>query len=107
MPEVSFHLPDLERFDQSCPLSQLLYDSEQVRMVLFCLRAGQQVPAHTADSAVTMCLVRGKGSFLVGDQQYPAIPGTVAVCAPNQAHGMKAEQDMVVLATISPRPGGH
>lgn len=85
-------------------VSKLLYDSEDIRLVLFCLNAGQEVPAHTSDSRVVMTVVEGEGSFIVGDKTPAVKPGYIAVCEPNESHGMSAKTKMLVLAAIAPAP---
>jgi len=86
------------------PRIQLVHDSENLRLVLFCLKAGQEVPAHTSTSEVLVLALRGEGKFLLGDDEIPLLEGSVASCPPRQPHGLKAESDLVVLAVISPRP---
>ncbi len=85
-------------------VSKLLYDSEDIRLVLFCLEAGQGVPAHTSDSRVVMTVIEGEGSFIVGDKTPEVRPGYIAVCEPNESHGMNAKAKMVILAAIAPAP---
>jgi quercetin dioxygenase-like cupin family protein len=100
----NLNLPALEEFDPERVRVKLLHDSEALRLVLFCLQPGQAIPAHSATSTVVMHLVRGRGRFTVGETEHPATAGTVVVCPPNEAHGMAADEEMVVLATIAPRP---
>ncbi len=91
-------------FSQEKYISKILFDSDKVRMVLFCLGKGQEVPAHTVESQVVMVVLTGKGLFIVGDKTYTAKQDTVVICKSNEAHGMKAEEQMAVLACIIPRP---
>lgn len=91
-------------FSKAKYVSKLLYDSEAIRLVLFCLEAGQEVPAHTSDSRVVMSVIEGEGSFIVGDKTPDVRAGYIAVCEPNEEHGMKARTKMVILAAIAPAP---
>ena len=100
------HFEPLEaaRFAPDRPVSQMLLDSPDARLVVFGLEPGQEVPPHTSTSTVLMQALQGEGSFTVGAAEFPAAPGCLAVCRPNETHGMKAKSRMVVLAVIAPRP---
>lgn len=98
------NLEEYTEFSTSKPLSKMLYDCEQLRAVLFCLEAGQEVEPHTVVPKVTMFVVSGNGAFTVGDQTHEVEPGSFVVCESNEAHGIKAKERMMVLATIVPRP---
>ncbi len=93
---ISF-LPDMVK-------KELLFDSEKMRVVLFNLEKGQEIPAHTSTSEVLMFLVKGKGRFLVGDKWEDVEEGAFVVCGSNEPHGMEATERMTVLAVIAPRP---
>jgi len=100
-----FDLQAQSEFAEDRPRSQLLYDSEAARVVLFNLRAGQTVPPHSAPVRVMMLVVAGQGQFRTGEDTFRVRPGYLAICEPNQPHGFSAEEDLTVLATIAPRPG--
>ncbi len=94
--KVSF-LPDK-------PRKELIFNSKNMRVVLFNIDAGQNVPLHVSESEVLMYLVDGKGSFTVGERTDPVEKGSFVVCKENEPHGMKADLSMTVLAVISPSP---
>lgn len=98
------NLKELEEYSREHPVTKLLYDSEAVRVVLFCLDAGQEIPLHVSTSEVLMHVIKGRGSLIAGEEEVKAGPGTLVVCAREEPHGMKAEDKMVVLAAIAPRP---
>lgn len=90
-------------FSQEKYISKILFDSDKVRMVLFCLEKGQEVPAHTVEPQVVMVVLAGKGSFIIGNKTYAAKQDSVVICESKEAHGIKADEQMVVLASIIPR----
>lgn len=94
----------LKEFQKEGPRRQILFDSEKMRVVLFCLEAGQEIPAHTTTSELLMLALEGKGSFLVGGDVHPVKGGSAVACKSQEPHGMKAEERLVVLAVIAPRP---
>ena len=96
----------LKEFDDKRFVSKLIFDSERMRVVLFCLKAGQELSPHSAPSEVLFYCVEGSGKAIVGKDNIPLSPGSLVDCSPQIAHGLKADKDLVVLAVIAPRPGG-
>lgn len=86
------------------PRTKLLHDTENLRLVLFCLKAGQEVAPHTSSSEVILLGLSGSGRFTTGNGETAFSAGSIGLCQPNQPHGFRAETDLVVLATIAPRP---
>ncbi len=84
--------------------SQLLHDAPEMRVVVFGVDAGQEIPPHTAPARVLMHVVQGQGVFVTGEGTAPARAGTFVVTEPNEPHGFKAEARTVLLAVIAPRP---
>src|SRR5512144_2228702 len=91
-------------FSPSRPVSKLLYDSDAMRVVVFGLLPGQEIPPHTAPSRVVLHMVQGKGVFLTGSGERPAYAGGFVIIEPNEPHGLKANEKSVLLAVIAPRP---
>ena len=91
-------------FSPERPVSRLLYDSDAMRVVVFGLMPGQEIPPHTAPSRVVLHIVRGMGVFLTGSGEQPAHAGTFVITEPNEPHGLKANEKTVLLAVIAPRP---
>ena len=94
----------LKEFDARHYVSKLIFDSERMRVALFCLKAGQELPAHTAASEVLFYCVEGEGEAQVGQDWVALSAGSLVDCAPQVAHGLRAKKDLVVLAMIAPRP---
>ncbi|MCL5885125.1 MAG: cupin domain-containing protein [Deltaproteobacteria bacterium] len=91
-------------FSPERPVSKLLYDSDAMRIVVFGLLPGQEIPPHTAPSRVVLYMVQGKGALITGNGERPAHPGAFAVTEPDEPHGLKADEKTVLLAVIAPRP---
>ncbi|MBI4294779.1 MAG: cupin domain-containing protein [Chloroflexi bacterium] len=102
---TAVNLKALRRFDSQRFVSQLIHDSEKARVALFCLEPGQEVPPHSASSEVVFMVVEGKGQVVVGNDQVAVEAGSLVVGPPLVPHGLKAEERLVVVAVIAPRPG--
>jgi len=93
------------------PATAILHDSPDVRLVVFRLAPGQAVPPHRNASTVQLEVLDGSG-VLSGESGSSPIeracrPGDLVVYEPNELHGMRAagDQQLLLLATITPRPG--
>ena len=93
----------------SRPATAILHDSPDLRVVVFRIGAGQEVPPHRSPSTVMLSVLSGAG-VLSGESgaqtEATCATGDAVTYAPNELHGMRAiAEEMVVLATITPRPG--
>ena len=95
----------LAEFDAKRPVTKMLHSSDPLRLVLFCLEAGQTVPAHSSPSTVAFYTLSGEGQVLVGDKKVAAEAGSLVMIQPNEPHGLSAGRGrLVVLAAIAPAP---
>lgn len=93
-----------ETFSKEKPGSKLLYNSDNIRIVLFSLEAGQKIEPHTVKPQVTMFVVSGKGKLIIGNNIIEVKQGYLGVCESMESHGFLADERMVVLAAITPSP---
>ena len=96
----------------SRPGIAVLHDTADVRQVVFRLEAGQSVPLHRSVSTVLLTVLEGIGVLSGEDDGMPVdrrcAVGDVVAYAPNELHGMRAESEqLLLLATITPRPGAR
>ena len=90
------------------PATAVIHDSEDVRLVVFRLAPGQLVPPHTSHSTVTISVLEGSGILSGGDSERRCVQGDVITYDRNEQHGMRAtDQELLLLATIAPRPGNR
>jgi len=90
------------------PATAVIHDSEDVRLVVFRLAAGQQVPPHTSHSTVMLRVLEGSGVLSGGTGERECTTGDLVAYEPNELHGMRAtDEELLVLATITPRPGNR
>ena len=90
------------------PATAVVHDSPDARLIVFRLAPGQAVPPHSNASTVTLTVVSGRGFASGGDDEQALTPGQTVVFEPNELHGMRAEsEELVLLATITPRPGSR
>ncbi len=92
------------------PATATLLDTDDARLVVFRIAPGQAVRPHRSPSTVQLTVLGGDG-VLSGEEdgrpvERACAPGDVVVYAPNEQHGMRAGiETLLLLATITPRPG--
>ena len=92
----------------SRPAVTIVHDQDDGRLVVFRLEPGQQVATHTSTASVFMSVVAGSGFITGAEGEREARTGEVFAFAPREPHGMRTgDQQMVVAAVITPRPGGR
>lgn len=90
---------------QDRPATAIVHDAPDARMVVFRIEPGQAVAPHTSTSTVVLSVVAGSGIVSGATGERAVAPGALVVYEPNELHGMRAtDEQLVVLATIAPRP---
>ena len=90
------------------PATAILHDSADARLIVFRLSPGQAVAPHRNSSSVTLTVISGSGLASGAHAERPITAGDVVTYDPNEIHGMRAaDDDLVLLATITPRPGSR
>ena len=90
------------------PATAILHDHDDVRMVVFRLAPGQEVPPHRSTSTVQLAVLDGRGVLAGETEEHACAPGDVVVYAPDELHAMRAvDGELLLLATITPRPGAR
>lgn len=88
------------------PAVAVALDTADARLVVFRLAPGQEVPSHTSSSTVILSVVSGAGVIAGGATEVAVATGDIVSFTPGEPHGMRAEDgELVLLATITPRPG--
>jgi len=84
-----------------------LFDSPHLFYDAYCLLPGQsqKVHAHEGSDKVYYVL-RGTGSFTVGDEEQNLPEGHAVIARAGDPHGVRndTEEDLVLLVTMAPRP---
>lgn len=94
------------------PATAVIHDTDDVRLVVFRIAPGQAVPPHRSPSSVLLTVLEGSGT-LSGEMDGAPFEnvyqtGESVAYMPNELHGMRAdEREMILLATITPRPGAR
>lgn len=94
--------------NETRPATAVMLDTPDVRLVVFRLAPGQEVPPHTNPSTVMLTVLEGSGTLRGGDEERIFQTGEMAIYEPGELHGMRATAgELLLLATITPRPGAR
>ncbi|MDB4879401.1 MAG: Cupin 2 conserved barrel domain protein [Gemmatimonadetes bacterium] len=94
------------------PATAILHDTPDLRLVVFRLSPGEAVPPHRSASTVMLTVLEGAGILAgQGDDQPDerwCVVGDHVTYAPSELHDLRAtDQEFIVLAAITPRPGSR
>ncbi len=80
-----------------------LFRENGLRTLLLHLSAGEQIPEHQTRGAITVHCLKGEASFLSADERVELRPGLLISLAPGLPHGVVAQQETLLLVTVSER----
>jgi quercetin dioxygenase-like cupin family protein len=78
-----------------------LFRENGLRTLLLHLKAGEQIPEHQTRGAITVHCLKGEASFSSGDERVELRPDSLLSVAPGMPHSVAAQQDTLLLVTIS------
>ena len=90
------------------PATAILFDSADIRLLVFRIAPGQHVAPHQNPSTVMLTVLSGEGLLSGRDGERLCRAGDVVAYEPGEPHGMRAtDSELHLLAAITPRPGGR
>jgi len=84
-------------FGETGPQPRFLLDSEQFKVLVAGLEAGQQIPVHP-ESASMYHFLEGRGQMTVDDEKYAVEPGSTVIALAGAKRGMRADTRLIFLA---------
>lgn len=78
----------------------VLANEPDMRLLLLCLRAGQQVPEHSAAGSITVQAISGRATFYDGDEPCEMYAGSLVRLDAGRAHRVEAHTDTALLVTM-------
>ncbi len=79
------------------PQPQYVLDGDHAKVLLAGLEPGQRIPVHPENLAL-YTILEGRGTMLVGDDQFPIGPGALIVVPAGVGRGMIAETRLAFVA---------
>jgi len=94
----------LIEFDDQKFNPKVLVNEAPVRVVLLCLRAGQQVPEHQANGPVNVQAISGRVTFYDGAEPCEMSAGMLVRIEAGRPHRIVSHQDSALLVTLVRNP---
>src|SRR3954471_24282279 len=79
----------------------MLFRENGLRTLLLHLNAGEQIPEHQTRGAITVHCLKGGAIFSTSDERADLRPGLLLSLAPGMPHSVAAQEDTLLLVTIS------
>lgn len=83
------------------PRTTTLLHENGLRTLLLHLKAGERIPEHQTRGAITVHCLKGEAVFLSGDERIELGPALLISLAPGVPHSLVAQQDTLLLVTVS------
>jgi uncharacterized protein (DUF2249 family) len=95
----------LIEFDDQKFNPKVLVNEPQMRIVLLCLRAGQEVPEHQTKGPVNVQAISGRVTFYDGAEPCEMSAGMLVRVEAGRLHRIVSHQDSALLVTLIKNPG--
>jgi quercetin dioxygenase-like cupin family protein len=86
-------------FDDAGPGVTLLHESDELKVVLVGLRAGQALPVHPGPAA-SFVFLQGEAVMVIGPDEVGAPAGAVVVVPSGAARAVRALKDTVFVGSL-------
>jgi uncharacterized protein (DUF2249 family)/quercetin dioxygenase-like cupin family protein len=91
---------DLMEFEDGKFNAVLLVNKPDMRIMLLCMRAGQEVPEHPAAGSITVQGITGHATFYDGEEACEMCTGTLLRIDAGRPHRVEAHTDAALLVTM-------
>lgn len=99
----SFYFPLQKRIEYPADgvLSKVLFKDNTCQYTLFCLAADTSISEHTSTRNAVINVIEGQGILTLEGQDIQLEPGLFVFMKAHAPHGLKAEQNLAFLLTLS------
>jgi quercetin dioxygenase-like cupin family protein len=97
---IAVNIEQATEFARSGIVSKTLVETDRVKLILFCMEAGQELSEHTASVPAIIHLVSGKATLKLGAETHQAEAGGLYYMPEGLVHAIKAHENLVMLLTM-------
>ena len=103
MENLILDIQKLKKFIDEKPSKELIWKSDSSRIMLICLKPGQEIKPHVHDGDHIWAVLEGSGEFLSSDKEAQVISKDNIVIAPEgKDHGIRNHtNENLVFASIT------
>jgi len=95
------NLNELMEFPEKGIFSRVLSKSDSYSYTLMCLSKGTDIDTHTSTKNGAVLVLKGKGSFKLGDEDIKMEEGVFISMPKDSPHSLKAEEDLAILLCLT------
>lgn len=95
------HLIDLPGNESQPAVNGLLIANDHFRVMRLVLSAGQAIPQHQAEAAITVQCLSGEINFTTMGNDLAMRPGALVCLQPEEPHALQAVSDSIVIVTMA------
>ena len=88
-------------FPKDGVFSKVLAKGETSNYTLMCLSKGTDISEHTSTREGAVTVIKGKGTFYLGDKAIALEPGVFIFMPKNAPHSLSAEEDLAILLSLA------
>ncbi|HEC23895.1 MAG TPA: cupin domain-containing protein [Chloroflexi bacterium] len=81
-------------------LSRTIFESEQIKVMLFGFAAGEELSEHTASMPAILHFLEGEADLTLGDDRMEAGPGTWVHMPAHLSHSIQAKTAVVMMLML-------
>lgn len=82
-------------------ISKVILKDNNCQYTLFCLASGTEISEHTSTRNATVHVLQGRGILTLEGREITLDPGIFVFMPAHAPHGLKAEENLAFLLTIS------
>jgi quercetin dioxygenase-like cupin family protein len=97
---LSVNLCEKFQYAEKGIVSKTLFDSEKMKIVLFCFEEGQSLSEHQAPFNAQIVVIEGEGEFLLGKETFKGANGSLFVMPEGLIHAIKATKRLSFVLTL-------
>ncbi len=92
----------LKKFDDARHLKETIWEDDQGRINLICMKQGQELTTHTHHGNHIWIVMEGSGEFFSGGQSQAIDAGKIVIVPALVEHGIRnTAKDNLVIASIT------
>jgi|SRR3989338_642459 len=95
---------DLRSFDENRFNPKVVYESDEIKVILAYFKQGQFIPVHTPGIDVVLCILEGKAEVVAGKERINAGVNDLIIVPKGEKRGVRALTELTVLHIVQPPP---
>lgn len=104
---VRINALELKSFNDERFNPRLVYQSNEIKVIVAFFREGQFIPVHTPGVDVVLCILDGKAEVVAGEDRMVAGQKDIIIVPRGLKRGIKALTELTVLHIVQPPPSGE